>query len=175
MADRIVKQSVLTAKLVRELLHYDVLTGVFRWKVDRMCGRYHKQFAARAGDIAGNVCKDGRVQIGILDRRFRAHRVAWLYVYGEWVPEIDHIDGNNSNNAILNLRIADRFMNMQNLHKAKKQNACGFLGVRKHHLKFVAQISVRGKYTYLGLFGTPELAHGAYLKAKREMHEGCTI
>ena len=66
----------LTAARLRELLHYDPDTGVFTWRVRRG--------VASAGSVAGNTTKDGRVSIYVDNISYRAARLAWLYVYGEW-------------------------------------------------------------------------------------------
>jgi hypothetical protein len=140
-----------------------------------MCGRYLKQFAARAGDIAGSV-SEGRVLIGVDDRRYRAHQLAWLYETGEWPAfEIDHKDSDATNNRFDNLRPATRRVNNQNLRRAKSGNKLGVLGVKKHHRRFMAQITIDGKTKYLGLYATPEEAHEVYLASKRVNHEGCTL
>jgi hypothetical protein len=144
-----------------------------------MCGRYYKQLAAKAGDIAGNVTSEGRVQLNVDGKNYRAHRVAWFYVYGKWAQEIDHLDGNTSNNAITNLREADRFMNMQNRRRARVGSSSGVLGVTRRSTpkgdRFIAQLCVDRKTRYLGIFKTAEQAHAVYLAAKRKHHEGCTI
>lgn len=169
-------RSKLPVERVRQLLRYDPETGKFVWKVDRMCGRYYKQFAARAGDDAANITSGGRIQIHVDGGNYKAHRLAWFYVHGVWPSEIDHRDGNPANNAIANLRIADRFMNMQNLRKAKTGNSSGMLGVtRRRNGKCIAQICVNRVTRYLGSFDTPEEAHAVYLKAKRKHHKGCTL
>jgi len=105
-----------------------------------------------------------------------ASRLAWLITYGKWpVNEIDHVDGNQQNNRIANLRDVPHRINMQNRKKATRHNKCGFLGVTAIGRKWAAKITAGGKLTYIGLYPTPELAHAAYLEAKRQLHAGCTI
>lgn len=83
--------SILSAKRLREILDYNPETGVFKWKV--MLAHRRKP-----GDVAGNL-SHGYIEIGIENRSYRAHHLAWLYIHGE-LPQvmIDHIDGNRSNN-----------------------------------------------------------------------------
>ena len=155
---------------LKQSLDYNPETGEFRWKV--AAGR------SGAGSLAGNVNSNGRFYIRFQGNLYKAHRLAWLLTYGKW-PEkmIDHIDGNVSNNRISNLRDVSRSVNLQNQRKASSNNKSGFLGVSFHEqtAKFRANICLNGKSKHLGLFPTPELAHAAYLAAKREIHEGCTI
>lgn len=163
---------ILTAARLREVLHYDPETGVFTWLVRR-------RPRTKVGDVAGGFSESaGAVIIGINNRHRRGHRLAWLYMYGVWPQEqIDHIDGNPANNRLCNLREADQSLNMQNLHRATKRNKAGLLGVYrdKRSGTYRAQIWFNGKTHYLGYFLTPELAHAAYLTAKREYHPGCTL
>lgn len=158
----------LTAKRLRELLVYNEETGVFTWRIGRP--------RARAGAIAGGFGCEGYWRISVDWRQQLAHRLAWLYVNGSW-PEgdIDHRDGCRTNNAISNLRDVPRFVNLQNQRKARSDNKSGFLGVHAHQGRWRAKIRVNGKNCDLGCHDTPELAHEAYLAAKRVYHAGCTI
>ena len=105
-----------------------------------------------------------------------AHRITWMVVYGEY-PEntVDHINGDKSDNNISNLRHVTQATNQQNRRVRSRNNTTGFLGVTAHRNKFRATIWADGKNLHVGMFGTPEEAHAAYLAKKRELHEGCTI
>lgn len=124
----------------------------------------------------GNKQANGYVYIKIDGKSYMAHRLAWLDVNGEW-PEVfvDHINGDRSDNRLINLRAATRELNAQNQRVAQKHNKLGILGVSPYGEKYYACIRVNGKTKYLGLHETPEVAHQAYLEAKRKYHEGCMI
>ncbi len=160
---------MITQDRLRELLCYDQETGVFQWLVSR--GR------ARAGSIAGSADSYGYLQTKIFGRIYLNHRLAWLYAHGEWPDEqIDHINGCRYDNRLANLRKVSASINQQNQRKARLDNKSGFLGVGRIGKRWQARISYPGsKDTYLGLFDTPELAHAAYLEAKRRLHPGGTI
>src|SRR5574343_1088335 len=163
----------LTPERLRELLSYDPETGVFRWKTTK------PRSSARPGDIAGSV-DNGYRFISVDRARHCAHRLAWLYVYGEMPRRmIDHIDGNRGNNAIENLRDVSRSVNGQNQKRAQSHNALGMLGVTRlagsRRRPYQAYITVGGKPKYLGVFATADEAGAAYIDAKRRMHEGCTL
>lgn len=171
-------KELIAAERLRELLHYDPATGCFTWRVDRMCGRYGKQFAARAGQSAGNLIAGlrPRVQLRVEGKNYKAHRLAWLYAYGEWpAKELDHVDGDATNNRINNLRLATRRLNNQNHRRPNQNNRLQVQGVKKNWNRFVAQLCVDGKTRYVGSFATAAEAHQAYLSAKRQHHEGCTL
>lgn len=91
--------------------------------------------------------------------------------------DIDHINGDGLNNRRANLRSVSNAVNAQNQRKPKSNNKNGFLGVSWHKQsgKWEAKIGTDGKRKYLGLFDDPSIAHEAYLTAKRNLHEGCTI
>jgi hypothetical protein len=160
---------MITQERLRELVRYCPETGIFT--------HLESNRRKKAGMQAGSLRRDGYVYIMIGGHRALAHRFAWLYMTGEWpVADIDHIDGNKSNNSFNNLRDVSRSVNVQNQNRAKRTSKTGYLGVRYHGPnKFVAAISLNGKSTYLGVFSDALNAHNAYLKAKREMHEGCVI
>jgi len=159
----------LTAQQLRELLHYDPQTGLFSRRTNGV--RY------AAGAVVGNANRpnDRRI-IRIRGSVYKAHRLAWLYVYGEWPTyHIDHLDGNPSNNRIANLRDVPSVVNTQNIRKARSHNRSGLLGAYKSRNKWNARITVDGKSIYLGVFDTAEQAHVAYVSAKRLYHVGCTM
>ena len=160
-----------------ELFEYDAETGIFRWRVTMVGGNYSSFVKARPGDIAGKVDKStGYVRIRTHGEKFFAHRLAWLFVTGEWPRlHIDHKDGDKENNRFGNLRDVTRSVNLQNRKgPSKKNKSTGVLGVRAANDKFLAEIRINGKTRNLGRFDTTEQAHAAYLTAKRKFHEGCT-
>ena len=155
---------MITAELVRELLEYSPETGLFRWK-ERPSRSSWK--AIWPGKVAGSLDSKGYLRFQVAGRTHKAHRLAWLYVHGEWPKgEIDHIDGDRSNNAIANLRVATARQNQQN--KTAKVNASGFRGVSKMGRKWRALVTINGRRTHVGIFDTPEAASAAYEAAAAE-------
>lgn len=150
----------LTLQRLRDLLHYDPITGLFTWKVNRPAGPNTRY----AGDLAGTVNKvSGYVVICIDCVDHYAHRLAHLYMTGAWPDdEIDHKDLNRSNNAWLNLRPATK--TQQRFNQRGKPNRSGFKGVvPTAEGRFRASINVNNKHIHIGHFDTAEEAHGAYL------------
>lgn len=159
MANNIISQHRL-----KELLNYDPETGVFTWV-------HTRGSKALAGSIAGHAEFNRYVNI-MLDRKlYKAHRLAWLYVYGVWPTEIDHIDQCKHNNRINNLREVESSENKQNIAWFS-HNTSGHKGVTWHkaNQKWQAQIKVRGKNVYLGTFLTIEDAVKARQSALSEYH-----
>ena len=119
--------------------------------------------AAWNGKEAGNFRVDGYRKLKFCGKQYLAHRVAWLLHHGVWpIGDIDHIDGNPSNNKLENLRDVPHNINLQNRKSATIKNKTGLLGVVKRKNKYAAHIHKNGKQVYLGLFLTAELAHQAY-------------
>ena len=120
-----------------------------------------------------------RRYIKLNKRQYLVHRVAWMVSHGP-IPddmEIDHINGDESDNRVSNLRLASKSMNQQNKRNPRKDSSSGLLGVGWFDAakKWRAQITVNKKTIYLGCFTEKEDAHNAYLAAKRQLHIGCTI
>lgn len=125
-------------------------------------------------------CKVGEGYVGcMLDgKHYLIHRLIYLYVNG-YMPiyDIDHINGNRSDNRIENLRPVTKQGNQQNIRKAYTTSKSGLLGAfySKKHKNWFSRICVNKKSKWLGNFKTPDEAHQAYLKAKRNLHFTCTI
>lgn len=152
--------SELTAKRLREVLDYDPNSGLFRWIQPP---RVHPRIN---GYVAGG-CSTGYVLIKIDGKKYKAHRLAWLYVHDEWPPgDIEHINGSPLDNRIANLRVATNPQNQAN--RARDRGKDLPKGVR--HIasgKFAARIRINGESKYLGTFLTPEEAESAYLCAAK--------
>lgn len=164
--------AILTQARLQELLNYDPETGFFTWRVSR-------QGNSKAGDRAGWQRKDGYVRIKVAQHSEWAHRLAWLYVYGSWpLNQIDHINGDPSDNRIANLRDVEPRINMQNERKGRRRK-CGGSLIGAHWStvwsRWKSSISTDGKSVHLGWFDTEQEAHNAYVVAKRRFHDGCTI
>lgn len=155
---------------LKSVIRYVPETGEFFW--------VRPKGGCANGRQAGTMREDGRRNIMIDGVGYRAHRLAWIYQYGVLPSgDIDHIDGDPSNNRISNLRDVTRSVNMQNQRRARADNKTGFLGAYKCSRtgRYIAEIAIEGKPKRLGVFDSPELAHKAYVEAKRRIHIGCTI
>lgn len=171
----------LTANILRQAVTYDRSTGRLFWVEDVKGGFHQSVLMRRAGAEAGTARRDGRIVVRLNGKTHLRYRLVWLYEHGVWpAGEIDHIDGDCSNDRISNLRVVSRSVNQENLRRAQKnKTSCNLLGVhanpRNATSPWRALISTNGTTKYLGVFKTPEAAHRAYIEAKRVMHEGCTI
>ena len=148
---------------LREFLHYEPDTGLFRWKVDR-------RGTAKAGSVAGSLNYTGYIFIRINGRSFCAHRLAWALYHNQdpGSMQIDHIDQNKSNNKIINLRLANHGPN--NAYAGpQKNNKLGIKGVSYWNGKFKAQIFKNQKKYHLGYYDTMEEASNVYWAAAEEL------
>jgi len=148
----------LTAARLRELFHYDPETGVFTRIVKT------SPFT-RIGEPAGSTGHvSGYVHLKVDRRMYKAHRLAVLYMTGQWPTAcVDHIDMVRSNNRWGNLRQATAAENNRHVH-ARSNNKSGFKGVcwHKPSQRYMAQTSLNGVHHYLGVYATPEEASAAY-------------
>lgn len=151
---------MLTHAMLKKVLHYDPVSGVFTWRIGLRRSK-------PAGSVAGSVSKsDGYRYIKIMGKRRGAHVWAWFYVYGS-LPEheIDHRNNNRDDNHFLNLRPATIRQNRGNSLKSSA-NKSGYKGVSWH--KGAGKWQAFCQKKYLGLFDTPETAHAAYVRAATE-------
>lgn len=136
----------VTQKRLKELLSYNKKTGIFT--------RLVASGPSKKGSIAGYKNDQGYTMIPIDYGQYRAHRLAWLYIYG-YLPEneIDHINRNRSDNKISNLRVVSRTCNLRN-SGVQKRNTSGVTGVRwrESESKWTSFIGVNKKYVHLGIF-----------------------
>lgn len=99
---------MITQEELKESLHYDPDTGIFTWRKSKG--------PAKKGTVAGKIYKSHPyIKIGVCRHSIDAHRLAWLYVYGEWpTMDIDHINRDPTDNRICNLRHVSRSENNRN-------------------------------------------------------------
>lgn len=156
----------MDAETLRKLVTYEEETGLMRWRNN------HKTISwIKAGDVVGRGSKKrGYMCTSINKKQYYQHRLVWLYVYGEWpASSIDHINGDKSDNRIVNLRLATPSENQHNRKKTKNRDAP--VGAYKHYRGgWYSSIMVNKVRKYLGSFETAEEAAEAYAKAKKELH-----
>ena len=148
----------ITPALCRKLLRYDAATGKLfwlprsaeffsqgYWTAQASANRWNKLFAFKEAFTAIDV---GGYRFGnIFQVPFKAHRVAWAIVHGEWPKyTIDHVDGNPVNNLMSNLRDVPQHINSRNI-PIKKSNKSGTTGVRKTSCgkRWIGQIKINYK------------------------------
>ncbi len=137
----------LTRERLRELLDYDYFTGIFKWRVSRGRG-------VKAGDVAGTVNGRGYIQIAIDDRRYLAHRLAFLWIKARYpYGDVLHTDGNKTDNRWASLSEGSRAENLKD-QKIHSNNTSGVAGVCwcKRDKKWQAQIRINRKQIHLGYF-----------------------
>ncbi len=155
---------MITQEYLKECLHYDPDTGVFTWlaRPETHFKRNHVHHTCNtrlAGKHAGTYTKAGRIiyrRITIDDALYMSHRLAWLYVFGEF-PDgfIDHIDGDGSNNRLVNLRNVNHRENCKN-RRMNSNNNTGLMCVSlyKGRGNCHARISTPDGRKHLGYFSS---------------------
>jgi hypothetical protein len=119
------------------------------------------------GAEAGGIGSSRRYRIIGIDRRhYREHRLASLYMTGEWAQgDIDHKDRDGTNNRWSNLRLAPTRAH-NNANSLSVRNKIGLKGIVRTPVgKYLARIAIEGRRRHLGHFVTAREAHGAYRAA----------
>lgn len=155
---------MVTQDRLKELFSYDPDTGLFTRLITI------RQF--KAGVVAGTRMKLGYICITADKKRYLAHRLAWLYVHGEFpVGLIDHRNGVVDDNRISNLRIADKSKNAMNAKKPS-DNTSGHKGIDFHKGtgKWRARVTACGREHHLGLFNNIQDAVDAIGEKRKQIH-----
>lgn len=157
----------LSADRLRDMLDYDPNTGLFT--------RKKRTQRSAAGSVAGTPCR-GYLEVNIDGRARRCHRLAFLWMTGSWpAGQVDHIDGDGTNNRWANLREATCRQNQRNRRGAQRNNKrTGVRGVtfnprrypkRPYHVKFE---KLRKGY-YFGAYATLDEARRVAESAVKEL------
>lgn len=151
----------LTQDELKRILSYDAETGHFHFRMTRG--------GNIAGSRAGTVCSQGYRSISVKGHLYKEHRLAWLYIYGQWPRGlIDHIDRQPSNNRIGNLREAT---SQQNQFNCRRKNKTGFKGVCSDGKgKFFASAKIGSRRFHLGTYETAAEAAVAYQNFAADNH-----
>jgi hypothetical protein len=175
----------ISAEYLRSILKYDPLTGQWQKLIRK---RYqlskhprHKYLVRKYAthQLLPKIFvgiyferRSGRWRIKIGDTFYRAARLAWLYMTGEWPPiDVDHENNDPSDDRWKNLRLATELENARN-KDVRNDSVTGIKGVQYRKLsgQYVARITVDGIRIYLGSFTTKERAAIAYLNAAIKYH-----
>lgn len=146
-----------------DVIQYDPLTGKFIW-VEPTSSKI------KIGQLAGTKNKDGYIIISVKGNKYFAHRLAWLYMTGEWPSkEIDHRNRVRDDNSWDNLRLATR-KEQQGNYSLLKRNISGMRGVSFHKgkQKWRARISTKNGEIFLGYFIDKQEAQNKYTQAAKE-------
>lgn len=147
---------------------YDADAGTLRWKYrEDASPQWNGRFAGKA---AGSLSKSqGRMVVNVGGRLLLVHRVIWKMVYGaDPLEDIDHIDGDPTNNTLSNLRMASKFENMRNARKRRGKYLPKGVSFHKGAGRYRATVYLNRQHVHLGLFSTPEEAHAAYCRVAQK-------
>ncbi len=148
----------LTQARVRELFDYDPASGALVRKIT-------VSHNAKAGTPATTKAWNNYLVIRVDGRLYRVHHIIWLMVYGYLPKELDHINGDRSDNRGANLREASRQENMKN-RCMLSNNTSGYMGVfwAKHINKWRVMVGKK----HIGVYSNKEDAIKARATANRE-------
>jgi hypothetical protein len=148
---------------LKEMFVYNPVTGWFTNRYSR--GR------AKCGERAGASTGHGYRRIIVDYIKHYEHHLAWLYIYGTYPNEIDHRDGNRSNNAIDNLRVCTRLENARNSQRQAGESGLKGAYLDKRTTRWYSHIQLGGQVKHLGMFDTALEAHKAFMVVV-DLHHG---
>lgn len=148
----------LNQKILKEYVSYCPTTGIFTLIKARS-----QSDVSNVGKELGHEEGRGYIHFSLLGKKYKAHRLAWLYVHGVWPKKIiDHINANKKDNRISNLREVDHTQNQQN--RTKPTSLSGYKGVYPDRNKNGDIVAWTAQYNkiHLGTFKTKEDAAESY-------------
>ena len=154
--------SIEQQRELKELFVYHPDSGWFTNK--------HSRGRAKAGERAGAETGHGYRRIIIDYVKHYEHHLAWLYVYGEYPDEIDHVNGVRNDNRIVNLRLCTRSQNNFNSHRPTGESGLRGAYLDKRSLKWYSKIQLGGQVKFLGNYNSAEDAHDAFMAAVELYH-----
>ena len=154
----------MTQDELHKILNYNKDTGDFYWKIKPAKNIF-------IGQKAGHIKTNQYFSVRYKSKQYGAHRLAWLYVYGEMPDIIDHINGNSLDNRIENLRKCNKSQNGQN-SKIAINNSSGSKNVcwDKNRNKWAVIVRVNGLKKLFGRFDDLELADLVAVEARNKYH-----
>lgn len=152
---------IIPQEILKEIFEYNPTTGDFVYIKDPTGGP--KRIGSIAGTTVCSISGKHYRKIKIKGRSYFTHRLAWLYMTGNYPAlDIDHIDGNGMNNSFSNLREVTPLENARNM-RVMENNTSGFTGVHWHKAanKWMSTIRIKKELIHLGYFSILEDAINA--------------
>ena len=161
-----------SADFLRKILSYDKETGFLTWKErpkEMFSTGYnggetqHKTWNSRyAGKRISNIGSGGYIRVNINNKKFLAHRLIWRMMTGNTPSQIDHVNGDKTDNRWCNLREVSQAENTKN-SSIRSDNTTGVTGVSfcKRDRVYIASITLNRRTKVLGRFSSIEEAASA--------------
>jgi len=144
-------------------MNKEMVRDLFEYREGNLFWRERPTYNVDMSKPAGWITDKRHRRIERKGKQYLAHRLIWLYVYGKFPDDqIDHINGDPSDNRIENLRDVTNQENNKNRSK-NCNNTSGHIGVcwDKDAEKWRARIDVNGGTKHLGYFNVLEDAVAA--------------
>ena len=153
-------------------LTQEYVLQLFEYKQNDLYRKKTVGSRAIKGQIAGSILKDGYRQVKIGHKSYKVHRIIFLMKYGYLPEQVDHINGNRSDNCLENLRPATNATNQYN-RKPQKSNTTGHKNIHwcNRSQRYVVSFRVNGKLSSYGYFKDIKEAKSVAMQKRVELHK----
>lgn len=152
---------MVTKELLNELFEYK--NGILYSKVDRY------KTAIKKGNVVGSISNQGYLRTCINYKSYKLHRLIFMMFYGYMPVEIDHVNGNKTDNRIENLREVSHSQNEWNKSKTVR-NTTGIKNITFENGKWRVRVGANNKTINVGVFDNLELAELVAQEARSKYH-----
>jgi hypothetical protein len=156
---------------VRNEISQERLHELFDYKDGQLIWKMSRGGSAKKGSVAGHKIKLQYIQVVVDRKTYYLHRLIFVYHHGYCPHIVDHIDADQTNNRIENLREATQQQNCFN-SKINKNTSTGMKNVNwnTEANKYRVELSVNGKNKFIGYYVDPELAELVAIEARDKYH-----